>query len=200
MNTFKNKPSLVLEELIKLFNKYNYLLNVVIAENSNYKEPKTEYAPLSQMLFAATFGCKNSTVIPLIWELFDKFNAFDYDSCSKLNDQAEELSKWLFEIERFMIFWKFCDFSGESLTESIWTITEKIHEGTKLYNNLYDTINLRKDLFEKISGFRNQNYNSLNNKLHEVLLQKYANINNIPNKNKNVDNQNKKLLLLRYSY
>lgn len=92
---------------------------------------------------------QNSTVIPLIWELFDKFNAFDYDSCSKLNDQAEELSKWLFEIERFMIFWKFCDFSGESLTESIWTITEKIHEGTKLYNNLYDTINLRKDLFEK---------------------------------------------------
>ena|GEM_PF-5102904 len=69
-----------------------------------------------------------------------------------------------------------------------------------MYNNLYDTINLRKDLFEKISGFRNQNYNSLNNKLHEVLLQKYANINNIPNKNKNVDNQNKKLLLLRYSY
>ena len=200
MKQLENKPSLALNELIKSFCKYNYLLNIVITDNPNYKEPKTEYAPLTQMLFAATFGCKNSTVIPLIWELFDKFNGFNYESRDKSNEKVEKLSEWLFEIERFMIFWKFCDFSGESLTESIWAITEKIHEGTKTYNNSYNIKDLRRDLFEKISGFRNQNYDSLNKKLFDALTQKYANVNNIPGKNKNADNQNKKLLLLRYSY
>lgn len=187
------EPDDILQELVDSTSKYEYLYKI-IPKDSNF--PKVEYTSLSLMLYSATYGGANTIIIPLLWELFDKFNAFKFEDPTRKNKCVEDLSQWIFRIERFMIYWKFCEFSGESLSESVWEITRKIHYNFEQYDlNLFQT-----DLLKMVPNLWN-NKENLSELLKTKLKNKYANDKIvIDKKNANSPNKIKAMLLLRYGY
>lgn len=136
-----DKIDYILDCFLDSIYKYEYIINCKKSKNANY--PKVEISALSNQIYGASLG-GNTVFVSIIWKLLDEFNAFNWsnENITKNNDLFE-LSKWLFEIERFNIFWKILAFEGQSISSSLDLIVKDFFD---------DNGNWK----ENISGFRNK--------------------------------------------
>ena len=136
-----DKIDYILDCFLDSIYKYEYIINCKKSKNANY--PKVEISALSNQIYGASLG-GNTVFVSIIWKLLDEFNAFNWsnENITK-NNELFELSKWLFEIERFNIFWKILAFEGQSISSSLDLIVKDFFD---------DNGNWR----ENISGFRNK--------------------------------------------
>lgn len=173
-NNNANSNSLFKFKVYKALILLNYFLNIFlyIKKGSELENSKIYISGLfayNQAIKAAQWGNK-TVVIPLIWAICDKFNVFNILNTNTNNEQKliEESTKWLFEIERFNVFWNETSFSGQSLSSALFNIAEKIRKDQNykiktFKNDLLNTI-------EKLSEFDSERKNK---ELKEKLENKY---------------------------
>ncbi|WP_041594079.1 DUF262 domain-containing protein [Mycoplasma crocodyli] len=102
------------------------------------------YMIRSQILTTST----KTVFLPIIWELIDSCNFIK----SELSiESIYDLSRWLFEIERFWIFWTISGFSGESIGEKCKEIANNIR--TSRFST-YNIENFRYELINMIPSLR----------------------------------------------
>ncbi|WP_412031692.1 hypothetical protein [Metamycoplasma buccale] len=147
---------------------------------------------MSSQIYVTTNGNNPTVFAPLIWELLDKFDAFNYVDETKPNAKMENLSEWLFEIERFVIFWKMIQFRGQSMSQSAWKLAQKVKKG-----EINSPINLRKSLKELLPDLFNlKTIDQINNNLREEFKVKFANKDQKVSPHKEI----KRLLLIRINF
>ena len=122
-----NEVDSILDCFLNSIYKYEYIINCSKSFSANY--PKVEIPALSSQIYGASLG-GNTVFVSIIWKLLDEFNAFNWtnENITK-NEELAELSKWLFEIERFNIFWKITAFKGQSISLELDSIIKDFFDG-----------------------------------------------------------------------
>lgn len=163
--TWKKDVNSIFDRFIENIEKYEYIIDTKKQDGAKY--PIVEIPALSSQIYAAISGkMRNTIFVPLIWKLLDKFGAFEWTNANNKNESLTELSKWLFEIERFNIFWKILSFRGQSLTGAIENINNKLFNDENEVKN-EDICIFRKNLLRMISELHN--IENKNEKLKEKL-------------------------------
>ena len=116
----------ILDNFLNNIHKYEYITNCSKSSSANY--PNAEIPALSSQIWGASLG-GNTVFVSIIWKLLDEFNAFNWqDQNITINIELSQLSRWLFEIERFNIFWKMLAFKGQSISIAIDSIVESFFD------------------------------------------------------------------------
>lgn len=122
-----NKVDSILDCFLNSIYKYEYIVNCSKSPSANY--PKVEIPALSSQIYGASLG-GNTVFVSIIWKLLDEFKAFNWPNGNiTKNEELAELSKWLFEIERFNIFWKITAFKGQSISLALDSIVKDFFDG-----------------------------------------------------------------------
>lgn len=160
-----NKISInsILNNFLNCIHKYEYIVNCKKSDLSVY--PKIEISALSSQIYGATLG-GNTIFVSIIWKLLDAFNAYNWEKETTKNENLSELSKWLFEIERFNIFWKILSFKGQSLSKKFDKICDTFFKDENWKKNI---LNFRKELLNLISELESLSDKERNKKLREEL-------------------------------
>lgn len=153
----------ILNNFLNCIHKYEYIVNCKKSDLSVY--PKIEISALSSQIYGATLG-GNTIFVSIIWKLLDAFNAYNWEKETTKNENLSELSKWLFEIERFNIFWKILSFKGQSLSKKFDKICDTFFKDENWKENI---LNFRKELLNLISELESLSDKERNKKLREEL-------------------------------
>lgn len=169
LETWTVKPGMEVNYILDCFldsiHKYEYIINCSKSSSANY--PKVEISALSCQIYGASLG-GNTVFVAIIWKLLDEFNAFNWsnENITKNNDLAE-LSKWLFEIERFNIFWKITAFKGQSISDKLNSIVKDFFDANGNWkNNISD---FKNKLLEIIPELKSLDDKQKNDELYTTL-------------------------------
>ncbi|MDD1359652.1 DUF262 domain-containing protein, partial [Metamycoplasma hyosynoviae] len=166
-------------KIYKALKKLNIYLNeflYVICKFENINKDYLEMIEITKIYafntaINATHSSKKTVAIPLTWAICDKFNILHKSfepNVTKNYNNISETSKWLFEIERFIIYWKEVYFKGQSLSQKLFAIAKKI----RTFKN-YSINNFRNELLDSIAEISSPK--ERNEKLKNALLDRYKN-------------------------
>ncbi|MDC8915788.1 DUF262 domain-containing protein [Metamycoplasma hyosynoviae] len=164
-------------KIYKALKKLHIYLNEFLYVICKFENINKDYLEMMEItkLYAfnaainATQSSKKTVVIPLTWAICDKFKILDKDfkpNITKNYNDIFETSKWLFEIERFIIYWKEVYFKGQSLSQKLFAIAKKI----RTFKD-YSINNFRNELLESIIEISSPK--ERNEKLKNALLDRY---------------------------
>ncbi|WP_373435829.1 hypothetical protein [Metamycoplasma equirhinis] len=183
-----------LSELIKYKDKFCFILK--LEPNDELSISKTGGIIIDQ-IYAATYASNPSISIVLIWTILNKYNAWN----RKLDiEDINKISEYLFEIERFIFYWKIVGFKGESLSEKMFSFSKRI------LSNKDDKIDTPKKLrIELINSapilkqyYKLGQINKLNEELNKE-LKKFEDY-NLASKDTSLHNNILKLILIRINF
>ncbi|WP_406615335.1 DUF262 domain-containing protein [Mycoplasmopsis hyopharyngis] len=123
----------------------------------------------SQAIKAAQWGDK-TVVIPLVWAICDKFKIFDLnkENIKENKKQISDSIKWLFEIERFNVFWEEISYHSDSLGIRFFEIAKKIRDDVN-----YNLETFAKNLTEQLTTLNALSKEKRNGDLKDTLTKKY---------------------------
>ncbi|MDD1375092.1 DUF1524 domain-containing protein, partial [Metamycoplasma hyosynoviae] len=174
VNEEENIEELKIYKALKKLHKYLNEFLYVICKFENIDKDYLEMIEITKLYafnaaINATHSNKKTVAIPLTWAICDKFKILDKDfkpNIVKNYNDISETSKWLFEIERFIIYWKEVYFKGQSLSQKLFAIAKKI----RTFKD-YSIDNFRNELLESIIEISSPK--ERNEKLKNALLDRY---------------------------
>ena len=191
-----------IEETLNIFNDNisKYLLFSLPITDYKIDKFNFKFNGLLCQIYGVTLGGSLTITYPIIWNLLDKYNIWNIASNnsnitrSDLN-KINEVSKWLYELEKFIIVWKICYFKGDSLTNKFFEISKEIINSDKGNNN-YSINDFRNNLLNIKSLNNTQQINEdFGKELNKILLSQVEN-----NNFDSLTNKIKTLFLIRINF
>lgn len=185
-----------IEKTLNIFNDNisKYLLFSLPITDYKIDKFNFKFNGLLCQIYGVTLGGSLTITYPIIWNLLDKYNIWNIannnSNITRSDLKIKEVSKWLYELERFIIVWKICYFKGDSLTNKFFEISKKIINSDEEKSNysiddfrndllniksLNNTQQINKDFGEELnkilfSQVEKNNFDSLTNKMKTLFL------------------------------
>ncbi|WP_373436851.1 DUF262 domain-containing protein [Metamycoplasma equirhinis] len=190
----KNNENSIKDSLFKLIEYKNKFFFIWKLEPNIKLTLSKKCGVIIDQIYAATYASNQSISIVLIWTILNKYNAWN----AKLDiEDIKKISQYLFEIERFIFYWKIVGFKGESLSEKMFSFSKKI-----LRNEIDTPQKLRIELINSAPKLKEYYGIGQLSKLNEELnkeLKKFEDY-NLASKDTSLNNNILKLILIRINF